>query len=53
VAEEEAAATLRTLSERPEDLVQKRTRALNRLYHLLRNLLVYTLNDASTKIGDK
>ena len=36
---EEHAATLRLLSERREDLVQERTRALNRLHVLLRELL--------------
>ena len=39
MAEEKHAATLRTLSERRKDLVQERTRALNRLYRLLRDLL--------------
>ncbi len=39
VDEEEHAATLRMLSERREDLVQERTRALNRLHVLLRELL--------------
>lgn len=39
VNEEEHAATLRKLSERREDLVQERTRALNRLHVLLRELL--------------
>lgn len=39
VDEEEHAATLRLLSERREDLVRERTRALNRLHVLLRELL--------------
>lgn len=47
VDEEEHAATLRMLSERREDLVQERTRTLNRLHRLLRDLLP---GGASTKL---
>ncbi len=39
VGEEEQAEVLRMLSERREDLVKERTRALNRLHGLLRDLL--------------
>ncbi len=39
VHEEEHATAMRLLSERREDLVQERTRALNRLHTLLRELL--------------
>ena len=39
VDEEEHATAMRLLSERREDLVQERTRALNRLHTLLRKLL--------------
>lgn len=49
VQEEEHAATLRMLSERREDLVlQERTRALNRLHRLLRDLL---LGGVATKLS--